>query len=71
MAQTIRLSIDREGARVVIGLRDSESGDHATLNMPLRGNGALAAQLTVAGIGDEDVSMSSAVPGELKVGRTH
>lgn len=69
MARTVRISIDREGSQVVIALRDSQTGDYATIRTPLRGNGALAAQLTVAGIGDEDVEMASAIAGELETGK--
>lgn len=65
---TVRLSIEREGPRVFVALRDDQSGAHATVELHRRESASLAASVAaVSGPEDDDAELECQFKGRLTV----
>jgi len=64
----VRVSLDREGPRVFVALRDETSGAHATLELHRRESASLAATVAaVSGAEDDESELELQFRGRLTV----
>lgn len=64
----MRVSLDREGPRVFVALRDEATGAHATLELHRRESASLAATVAaVSGAEDDEAELECQFRGRLTV----
>jgi hypothetical protein len=66
-ADDVEISVDREGPRVLVGLRSGAA--QVTIDLHHRGAAALATTLRAASEADDEIDASLTVRGTMQVGR--
>jgi hypothetical protein len=69
MKRAVRVSVEREGPRVLVALREADGPRAVTLDLHRRGAACLAAQLAaVSGSDDEDAELECELRATLTLG---